>query len=336
MGCADGTALTTGPATPRPGPEPGLPTAVHMRTISPTAQIGPPNAALIPPAVIITDSAGAALAGVPVRYHAPTGRGRVSIRETLTNHEGVARPGTWSLSEDVGDDLVIVSTPGLAPVAFSARSDTAAAAHAGHGLYGAVAERSHTVLEGVIGAVLTLRGDGVVTSSGVTAPTCSFADCSAVTVNRRQGIHVRDGAAIVITWDDGAVEHGVMSGDSLRMEQHSGVRVYIPAPINQAAVIYERSAPHTWHAGHSRYVLRPATGRFELQYEIGGLPFFAYAGSYTRVAASISFTFDDSNTAGPWLADGAIAGDTLRVRYNAVMQLADFEDGSYIRKEYAR
>ena len=101
-------------------------------------------------------------------------------------------------------------------------------------------------------------------------------------------------------------------------------------PVSGAALTYLRAAAHTDPRGAlSRYVLYE-DGTFALQYvNLPSVGFGEYLGRYSRVNASLTFDFDDWNSAGPWQATGSIHGDSLVVAYNLVMALANFEDGVY-------
>jgi hypothetical protein len=101
-------------------------------------------------------------------------------------------------------------------------------------------------------------------------------------------------------------------------------------PVASPAGIYDRISA-SFIPGGSRYVLYDDT-RFSLQYVRPDWGFFEYPGKYSRSGSLLTFDFDASNLAGAWLADGIVSGDSLIVKYNIVMQLADFEDGLYVRK----
>jgi hypothetical protein len=99
--------------------------------------------------------------------------------------------------------------------------------------------------------------------------------------------------------------------------------------------VYERTTPHSVPAqAHSRYVLRE-DGTFELQYETAGVAMNPFTGRYWRTAVGMVLHFDGWNTAGPWYATATERGDSLIVAHNPVMQLADFEDGVYVRSTTA-
>lgn len=101
-------------------------------------------------------------------------------------------------------------------------------------------------------------------------------------------------------------------------------------PVAGAAGIYDRISA-SFIPGGSRYVLNDDS-RFSLQYVRPDWGFFEYRGKYSRSGSLLTFDFDASNLAGAWQADGIVSGDSLIVKYNIVMQLADFEDGVYVRK----
>ena len=94
-----------------------------------------------------------------------------------------------------------------------------------------------------------------------------------------------------------------------------------PVP-SSAASVYDRTSP-SLYANGSRYVIYD-NGTFSLQF-----PFGEYLGRYSRKDSAITFQFDGWSVMGPWLADGIFAGDSLTVKYNEVMNLSDFEDGTY-------
>jgi hypothetical protein len=70
-------------------------------------------------------------------------------------------------------------------------------------------------------------------------------------------------------------------------------------------------------------------GAFSLDYlNLAGRP---YRGSYTEENGFIDFTWDARSNVGTWGATGRLEGDSLKVQYNAMMQMADFEDAVYTR-----
>lgn len=98
--------------------------------------------------------------------------------------------------------------------------------------------------------------------------------------------------------------------------------------VGDTAQAYDRVSPSSWE-GASRYVLY-RNGNFSLQYATLG--FFEYKGRYARTDSVVVFDWDGWSSAGPWGAEGVIAGDSLTVKYNDVMVWTDFEDGVYVRR----
>ncbi|HYZ89748.1 MAG TPA: hypothetical protein VE620_10670 [Myxococcales bacterium] len=98
-------------------------------------------------------------------------------------------------------------------------------------------------------------------------------------------------------------------------------------PIPAGALAYNRITP-SYSPGRSRYVFYDDS-TFGLQYWQPVAGVFEYTGRHVR-ADSITLYFDDANAAGEWLASGILSGDTLIVKYNLIMALADFEDGAYV------
>jgi hypothetical protein len=75
---------------------------------------------------------------------------------------------------------------------------------------------------------------------------------------------------------------------------------------------------------NSQFVLYD-DGAFVLQY----LNLTQYRGGYTA-SGTINFEWEGWSTAGPWGASGTLIGNSLAVRYNAIMQGSDFEDAVYV------
>ena len=80
----------------------------------------------------------------------------------------------------------------------------------------------------------------------------------------------------------------------------------------------------------SRYVFYDDS-TFSLQFSTQGYGNFEYTGRFTRAESSITFAFDGSSIAFPWVATGTLAGDSLSVAYNDLMQHSDFVNGVYVR-----
>jgi hypothetical protein len=81
----------------------------------------------------------------------------------------------------------------------------------------------------------------------------------------------------------------------------------------------------------SHYVLYDDSA-FALQFVSGRFGRFEYAGRYTRAGDRVALSFDGWSTAGAWEATAVLRGDSLSVKYNTVMMLSDFMDGSYVRQ----
>ena len=97
--------------------------------------------------------------------------------------------------------------------------------------------------------------------------------------------------------------------------------------ITRSAVLYLRIEND--HARCSRYLLYEDS-TFELQTVLaqqGTVRYHHTGGRYSRADSTLQLNF---NAAG-WVAVGTVSGDSLRIRYNEIMQQADFEDGAYLR-----
>jgi hypothetical protein len=92
---------------------------------------------------------------------------------------------------------------------------------------------------------------------------------------------------------------------------------------------HELTYPPTAYTKQSHFVLYE-NGAFALKYVSLGLE---YRGGYTESNGVITFEWEGCSGAGPWGASGTLKDGSLTVRFNAVMQMTDFEDGVYALKE---
>jgi hypothetical protein len=88
----------------------------------------------------------------------------------------------------------------------------------------------------------------------------------------------------------------------------------------------EVSYPVSDYTKKSRFVLYD-NGAFVLQYLSLGEG--GYRGGYKDANGVITFEWEGWSIAGPWGATGTLQGDSLRVQYNLIMQMTDFEDAVY-------
>jgi hypothetical protein len=101
-------------------------------------------------------------------------------------------------------------------------------------------------------------------------------------------------------------------------------------PLSKSGVIYNRVTA-SFVPGKSRYVIYD-DGTFSLQYVGVDSGFAELVGRYSRpdsfAASLIKFSFNDWDD-DPWVATGAVSGDSMVVHYGIIMALSDFEDGVY-------
>ena len=90
---------------------------------------------------------------------------------------------------------------------------------------------------------------------------------------------------------------------------------------------HELSYPVRDYTKKSRFVLYD-NGAFVLQFPSLGEG--GYRGGYRDANGVITFEWEGRSTAGSWGATGTLQGDSLRVQYNLIMQLTDFEDSVYV------
>jgi hypothetical protein len=99
-----------------------------------SANVG--TAVATPPAVLVTDANGNAVAGVQVTFAVASGGGSASGLLQLTNASGIATVGSWTLGNTIGPNSLTATAPGLvgSPFTFNATSlGTAALSVTQHG-----------------------------------------------------------------------------------------------------------------------------------------------------------------------------------------------------------
>ncbi len=107
----------------------GSPSAVQILSGNgQTAVVG--NAVPVQPAVRITDVAGAPVAGLAVLFNVASGSGAITGAEAVTDANGVARVGSWTLGTVAGPNTLRAIASGFAenPVVFTATAVAAAPA----------------------------------------------------------------------------------------------------------------------------------------------------------------------------------------------------------------
>jgi hypothetical protein len=80
------------------------------------------------PSVIVFDQTGAPMSGVAVTFAASGGGGAVTGGSQVTNAQGIATVGGWTLGTTPGGYTVIASSSGLPPVTFTANAGNPCAA----------------------------------------------------------------------------------------------------------------------------------------------------------------------------------------------------------------
>jgi hypothetical protein len=104
-----------------------------------------------------------------------------------------------------------------------------------------------------------------------------------------------------------------------------------PAPtITGPAVLYERASPSAFGMIDAYLLSSGADSAFAIIFP-GGTSHWGWSGRYAREDSVLVFHYNAWSAAGELAARGTIRGDSLVLRYNAVMQMTDFEDGVYVR-----
>jgi hypothetical protein len=101
--------------------EPEQSVATALAQMSPTLTEGEPGmSAIATPAVRVEDQYGAPMSGVMVTFSVTAGGGSVAYPMRLTNAEGRADAGSWTLGPQAGENLVVANVVGAGSVTFKA------------------------------------------------------------------------------------------------------------------------------------------------------------------------------------------------------------------------
>jgi hypothetical protein len=141
---------------------------------------------------------------------------------------------------------------------------------------------------------------------------------------------VRGGALLAVLLLSIACRGGGPASPTPRTE--ATIPAPTPPPSGPSRVFafdHELSYPVSDYTRRSRFVLYD-NGTFVLEFPVCNCQ-GEYRGTYTAAAEDITFNWEGWSVAGPWGATGTLEGDILTVRYNAIMQLTDFEEAVYRR-----
>ncbi|HEU0012622.1 MAG TPA: Ig-like domain-containing protein [Longimicrobium sp.] len=104
------------------GTPPRPPFAVTALPGVPASQSATAGASVpVAPAVRVTDEGGRALADVPVTFAVALGGGSVAGGAAVTDGDGIARAGGWTLGTTAGANVLTATVAGLDPVVFTAQ-----------------------------------------------------------------------------------------------------------------------------------------------------------------------------------------------------------------------
>lgn len=131
--CLTASACTSSPAGPPP-PAPAVPAGLVIAAGN--GQSGTLGSALdTAPAVRVSDAAGGGVAGIVVRFTVVAGGGGVERPSAVTDAQGRASPGSWTLGDEPGTQRLRAEASGVAAVEFTATA-TAGAGGEGSGSTG--------------------------------------------------------------------------------------------------------------------------------------------------------------------------------------------------------
>ncbi len=105
--------------------------AASMQAVAGSSQSATVGTAVpVAPAVVIKDTQGAPVAGVRVNFTVTMGGGNVNAPSTVTDAQGLANAGGWTLGSGQGGNVVEATSSNLTPVRFLATGVAAAPAPA--------------------------------------------------------------------------------------------------------------------------------------------------------------------------------------------------------------
>ncbi|MFN0301951.1 MAG: PQQ-dependent sugar dehydrogenase [Burkholderiales bacterium] len=78
------------------------------------------TAVAVAPAMKVRDAGGQPISGMPVTFMVVVGEGVITGANAITDTDGVARVGSWTLGAEPGRNQLVARTPGLAEVTFHA------------------------------------------------------------------------------------------------------------------------------------------------------------------------------------------------------------------------
>ncbi len=157
----------------------------------------------MPPAVRVRDTFQNPVPGVTVAFQVATGGGDVEVESALTDAEGVARAGAWTLGTTPGSNTLLASVAGLAPVGFSATGEADAPAQVtavgGEGQVGTVgtelpqapavevADQYGNLLQGVPVVFAVMDGGGAIANGNATTDPSGVATAGTWTLGTAAG-----------------------------------------------------------------------------------------------------------------------------------------------------
>jgi len=177
------------------------------------------------------------------------------------------------------------------------------------------------------GTVYLLRGDARVSG------TLAFVDSAHLTLAFTPASALTQGAGHELH-----VTPTLMDGDGDPLETEAIVQFVtaasgmVPAgDTTPLSITYDGVTPQTAQQPYQHMWLTfNSDGRFVFGYSDPRRADLAYEGRYSRVGPVLSLQFDAWSSAGPMEATAMLGADTLKVKFNIVMQLTDFEDGDYV------
>ena len=98
----------------------------------------------------------------------------------------------------------------------------------------------------------------------------------------------------------------------------------LSGPSRRFVFDHELSYPVYDSTRRSEFVLYD-NGAFVLRGAVG-----QYRGGYSETDGALTFDWQGWSVAGPWSATGTVAGDSLTIRYNVIMEMTDFQSAVYV------
>jgi adhesin/invasin len=251
------SALFAAAATPPPPASVTVQSGANQTAIAGTA-------VAVPPAVLVRDAGGNPLSGVNVAFAVASGGGSITGPSQVTNSQGIATVGSWTLSTVFGTQTLTASVQGVSPATITARVPLSPYAWTETNLSSFTSEPlvSVTAIDSLNVFVGTATQNRVIVGSGTqwtaTTPTCA------------------NGGAVASLWADVSARHvwGVSTSGTCVMRWSAGSWVtVVPESVGALTAVHGRSGGPIYATGVNGILRRNDQGAWNrVDFSNGDIP----------------------------------------------------------------